>query len=419
MNRKALLVAAFGFTLLESTSTCLYAVNTGVTNPVTFQSSDYSRGFDPSEQDQRVWWTSVCQDEALINLDPSEQEPSGSGNYVDLNINKHVEVVFKDDVEAAKYSITVDSNHIGFIDIAIISPSGQMQITKLKITGKQNNTPRETSIYVTPLGSTPGSANAVATLKVHVLPKVTIKLGIWKIIGTTGDNDPRVEYQQSMVFPTFLLVRRAFRQACVVFDQVTGPPPGSPQYPPFGDISVNYDTMTPFNTLNYPTSQSITQTEYSAVQAVVPKDAAQVNILVVKRFSNAADGFTYTPTSLSYVSVMRSDAIATNPQWNLGAAHEVGHQLGLCTRQPPNPNFPEPPPTPNYFVDHDSGPFFYLDPSNNNSYMPGLLYPRTTFPAPGGGPRLPITVWMSQSDWLKANNEANRKKGRLPWTPFP
>lgn len=294
---KAILVAALWISFLGRFSSSIHAQqsggsgNSGATNPVVFESTDYSRGFDSSEQANNKWYTSVCQASAPMNTANDPGPP-----YVDLNVNDHIKVKFAAGTKQ-NYSIVVDDNTL----ITLAQANGGSDETLLTITGRVplSGAAEKAHVYVygNQVPQTP--ANASATLEVYVLPLRQLYLGIWYVEDGSrlGNTDVPAAINQARIQDAFNYVRKTYRQACIVFLPVTqgalsnrvnapydkdmivaNPPPQ--QLPALPDYLQNnaYDMSRIDTTINkwveHVQLQSSLQTNYPA--------GAEVNLAIVK-----------------------------------------------------------------------------------------------------------------------------------------
>lgn len=369
------------------------ATGSNSTTPLpTFESSDYSRGFDPTESARSIWWTSVCQQQALMN-----EENEGN---IDLNVNDHVIANFSAGTEQAYNIVVLNENGtndtlmltLQFFDTndATKAPRGANQPllpqTGLKITGKQHTRQDFATIYVCPKQGPQTLAHAVAKLYVYVLPLRTLTLGIWRVKSSPGGNtDISADYSAATIWNTYLFARRAYRQACIKLTNVEVP----------ADVTAYYD-VDPTNTAYDLDSSS----ESIVVEGALPP-VAKVNVSIVKQFYEAGNPQTgvngntimFGPNSMVNQTSF-TGALGFQPTWfNVSSAHEIGHQFNLSQR----PRNPTPPSglLEDQFANHDTGPF----PANWN----GLLYP--TIAINGNL----VSVWLYHGDWSLANIAASLK----------
>ncbi len=386
---KKYLFATFTLVMLWFLPATLYAKNDAPSKP-TFESADYSRGFDPLERDRGIWWTSVCQTSA-----PTE----GS---INLNVNDHVTANFPSGTEQ-DYSILVlnesgtDDNDmltLGFFDPSDPSKTprnpGQplLQITGLKITGKPHTRSDFATIYICPKQDPQTRASAVAKLYVYVLAKRTLSLGIWRVKShPDGNTDIPADYTAAVIWNAYLYARKAYRQACIEFTSIQNP----------ADVTAYYD-VAPSNNNAFDRDIAV---ELNILDSGLPANAAKANVSIVKQFflgggdDSATGGATLMASNSSQINSMAlTGALGFQPnEFDRTCAHEIGHQLNLCLRDP-NPN-PQPPLLPESFLYHDTGPF----PAN----IYGMLYPSVS--ANG----VLVSVWLRHQDWVSANINASLK----------
>lgn len=406
MKSKTLLLVALGFTLFESINTSLYAVNNPATNPVVFDSVDYSKGFDPTEATSTdcTFWTSVC------------RVPHSLGPGGDLNINNHIIVKFPSSAEAANYVIQNDDVDMLTLVVSPTDPQGRRALTITgKPHGRASGVPAGIRVYSNSVNpKTPG--NEIATLKVHVLPLRTVSLGIWRVWDSRSadplvdppipSSDPRGIATVPVVQAAFDYCNKVYRPSCIVFSAVTNP----------GDIDAPYENYPLMNgRLDLPLTQWTGHplVELLALQAPIPR-VAEVNIAIVwgfARYISASSyqvdintlGVTILGKSISMVQAFAATGNLATQTIQLTCAHEIGHQLELSKRQPHNPN-PMETLLANEKADHDTGPF----PQDGTlKYWAGLLYPKhyVPYPPPPVGPPSYVlaTEWTSRHDWLNAN----------------
>lgn len=398
--------------------------------PVSFWSKDIEKGFDPPmagdvhveyqynpvtkryvelsrvrDEDNPEWWTSVC----------SVSVAGAAGIVGDLNVNNHIEVVFENDAQAGLCEIIPTPASREFIDVI---DNGMVTRTALTITGKASaGTERQNAeICVYPKSGVEGAQGQrqakpgvlpLAKLKVMVMPKINLKLAVWKI--PSDPLNPTASIP-AVVNPAAILqeTNRAFRQACVVFTAVPAP----------SVVSSAYDSRQPFNYLNtepMPGSQSEEYDETFKLEtdvknhAVTNSGLAEVNLAIVRSIT-AESAFalhvTRIDAQMSFISASRP---ARGPVSSLDfglfcleCAHEIGHQLRLSTRRT-GPTIPE---------NHDIGIFPYpKHPQSDNEYLgTGLLMPGEKSPQ--------SKVWLRHEDWVAAWKSAQALVGKTNWQPL-
>ena len=276
-----------------------------IITPIKFDSTDYSRGFDPLT-DPSSPWTSVCQEPATVT--------DGSNDGTDLNLNKHIIVRFKDDDTALKHEVVLKDGDDAKVTVEV--NGGMKKETKLKITGKHiaGGTPDTATVYVYLKTDTDTPRHPVATLNVDVLPKVTLSLGIWKV-SDSDSIDTLFTFGIADSQKIFNRVNKVFRQACIIFTGVSVSAND-------GLDGVHYD-MPPKNGL---LDRSEIRTVKSAVFDMPSYPRPNANIVVVKGLPETKKEkvFGVTPENNIY-----SYIAAVSPDIELISAHEIGHQLTL------------------------------------------------------------------------------------------
>jgi hypothetical protein len=353
----------------------------------TFDSDDYSRGFDPISGDP---WTSVCQSPTLTDLP----------GMINLNVNDHIRVLFTDNDAAQRCEIAVADGDSDKITVETVG--GMQQKTVLRITGYVSDGAQQARVHVYDKDKPTSSRQPLATLRVDVLPAAILNLGIWMVQDSTTRPETLIlaSIDQPRRDAILQRVNKAFGQAGVVFQPV------SATHLPAGPwLDIQYDKLIPRallgdippnDMLNFEnTIPGDIWVECLAVQEGVRAAApAYANLALVRRMDDPKLGITIPlGTSISYLqtSDLEGAQAPKYVEFEFACAHEVGHQFNLSTR--------------NTYSHHDDGPY----PTDLNGKVWKALMAETLDEH--------TTEWMRREDWSKANMIAQGKTDN--WTPLP
>lgn len=321
------------------------------------------------DNDHKEWWTVVARTATTLTS----------------NVNTNIRVVFESDAHAQNFKLVVPTNSQDLITVS--PPSGTALTaaeTLLTITGK-NPTPvdqrRRAEIQIK---SKSGNA-LVRTLNVDLLPVRKIKLGIYFVSDyPMGGSEIPVAFQKAGEIIGRL--NDVFKQACVEFEiGQTG----------IRDIYFDKNQDGALEGSRF-------SSEWTAIASESFSD--KLNLLIVRKISNRIGDFGVCPSDdhPDRVVVETKEFEGGSPDdfelFLMTCAHEIGHALGLSTRNR-DPVFP-------HIGSHDSGAFpsaeYYLDGSR-------VTDPSSTAPKMNGALMRKAKGkwrWIRQEDWKEANDNA-------------
>lgn len=356
------------------------------------------------DQENAEWWTIVARTDGTVTI------PGGNEKYIKKE-NTNIHVKFLDGINPAEYKVRPRTGAADYIGVVNNNGGGDVMEsdTTLKITGK-NTANQDTPIVAEVEIYKPGKPSKI--LKVHLMRVRKIVLGVYFVKATTStQTEPHSAFRTSATIIQRL--NEIYRQACIEFELSSDSSDNL--------ITYNYDIRPiPTTPPNLKLDIGWTPVGYGAegdrILGIGPDSfpvLRKLSLIIVQDLAVTPRG-AQQPNNDVGITPANHNTPVTRPnrcvvetkhfegslpgggndleEFYLTCAHEIGHALGVCTRDV------------GASIMHDPGDFpsnqYNLDgtPANNGQAprMNGSLMKQGF-----GGWR-----WIRHEDWKWANEQA-------------